>query len=52
MELEFEKDRETKNTIKYAEVTKRERPVVGSLYILKSELGDLGDKLKVTIENK
>ncbi len=51
MELNFEKDRETKNTIKYAEVSDRERPIVGSVYILKSELGDLGDKIKVTIVN-
>ena len=60
MKLEFKKDKETKNTVKYAEVTSKPanadgtpaRPTVGSLYILKGDLGDLGEELVVTIENK
>ncbi|HUV85302.1 MAG TPA: hypothetical protein VMV86_06290 [Methanosarcinales archaeon] len=52
MELIFKKEKETKNTIRYQEVTKRERAIIGALYILKSELGDLGETIKVSITNE
>lgn len=40
--LEFAFERETKNTLRYAEehVAEGERPIVGTLYIAKSALGD------------
>jgi hypothetical protein len=40
--LEFLQDRETKNAIRFAEVTDRERGIVGTIYVLKSELDTLG----------
>lgn len=40
MEVKFTLDRETKNTIRYAEVVPDgETPVIGTLYIQKSALG-------------
>jgi hypothetical protein len=50
--LEFEPDRETKNAIRFAEVTDRDRGIVGTVYVLKDELQQLGwkegDTLTVT----
>ena len=50
MELTFKKDKETKNTVRYAE--QGDEPVVGTLYLQKSAVEKLGnpDTLKVTIE--
>jgi len=40
--LRFERERETKNTIRYRELADSDY-VVGSLYVLKAELARLGD---------
>ena len=39
LELEFELERETKNTFRYAEVTEGQPPVVGTIYIQKWKIG-------------
>jgi len=50
-EFEFQMDKETKNTIRYAEVTEGKPPVIGTIYIQKWFLGKKApDKLKVTVE--
>lgn len=50
LELDFEKGKDTKNKIRYEEVTvEDDPPVVGSLYIVKKQAEGLGDKIKVTI---
>ena len=46
----FEKEKDTKNTVKFAEVqTQGEAPIIGSLYVQKWFVGD-ATKLKVTVE--
>ena len=46
----FEKEKDTKNTVKFAEVqTQGEAPILGSLYLQKWFVGD-ATKLKVTVE--
>jgi len=46
----FEKEKDTKNTVKFAEVqTQGEAPIIGSLYVQKWFIGS-GTKLKVTVE--
>jgi len=46
----FEREKETKNTVKFTEVqTPGEAPIVGTLYVQKFFAGD-ATKLKVTIE--
>jgi len=46
----FEKEKDTKNTVKFAEVqTQGEAPIIGSLYVQKWFVGDV-TKLKVTVE--
>ena len=48
--IEFQKEKDTKNTVKFTEVqTQGEAPVVGTLYVQKWFAGD-ADHLKVTIE--
>ena len=48
--IEFQKEKDTKNTVKFAEVqTQGEAPVVGTLYVQKWFAGDC-NHLKVTIE--
>ena len=50
--IEFIEDRETKNAIRFQEeLGDRDRGVIGTLYVLKSELEKLGNpsKLVVTI---
>ena len=48
--IEFQKEKDTKNTVKFAEVqTQGEAPVVGTLYVQKWFVGD-ANRLKVTIE--
>ena len=50
-EFEFQMDKETKNTIRYAEVTEGKPPAIGTIYIQKWFLGKkVPDKLKVTVE--
>ena len=52
LELSFERERETKNTVRYEEQVTDEPPVVGTLYLQKYALNRLGnpDRLRVTIE--
>ena len=48
--VQFEKEKDTKNTVKFAEVpTSGEPPIIGSLYVQKWFVGD-ATKLKVTVE--
>ena len=48
--IEFQKEKDTKNTVKFAEVqTQGEAPVVGTLYVQKWFVGD-ANRLKVTID--
>lgn len=50
VEIYFEFEKATKNTVRFSEVPKEgQAPIVGSLYIHKSAAGD-AKKLKVTIE--
>jgi hypothetical protein len=53
IEIKFERERETKNAVRFAEVVAdgRERGVVGTLYVLKSDLQTIGnpESLSVTI---
>lgn len=47
----FKLDKETRNTIRYAEETEGQRPVVGMLYVQKAELPEPSPKrVRVTIE--
>lgn len=41
MQITFEMEKETKNTIRFAEVTESE-PRIGSLYIPKTTLAEIG----------
>jgi len=48
--VQFEKEKDTKNTVKFAEVqTQGEAPIIGSLYVQKWFVGD-ATQLKVTVE--
>ena len=47
----FKLDKETRNTIRYAEEAEGQRPVVGMLYVQKAELPEPSPKrVRVTIE--
>ena len=47
--LRFERERETKNTIRYQERAKDSDYVVGFLYVRKAELARLGDTRELTV---
>ena len=48
--VQFQKEKDTKNTVKFAEVqTQGEAPIIGSLYVQKWFAGD-ATSLKVTVE--
>lgn len=48
--MQFEKEKDTKNTVKFAEVQiQGEAPIIGTLYVQKWFAGN-ADKLKVTVE--
>jgi hypothetical protein len=48
--VQFEKEKDTKNTVKFAEVqTQGEAPIIGTLYVQKWFAGE-ATKLKVTVE--
>jgi hypothetical protein len=48
--VQFEKEKDTKNTVKFAEAqTPGEPPIIGSLYVQKWFVGQ-ATKLKVTVE--
>ena len=50
----FIKERDTKNAVRFQEVLAddRERGVVGTLYVLKSDLEDLGNPLELEVTIK
>ena len=52
LELSFQRERETKNTVRYEEQVSDAPPVVGTLYLQKYALNRLGNPecLRVTIE--
>jgi hypothetical protein len=52
LELSFQRERETKNTVRFEEQVAYMPPVVGTLYVQKFALNRLGnpDCLRVTIE--
>ena len=50
LEREFEKEKETKNTIRYSEVAKGEPPVIGTIYVQKWAVPNTPDKIKVTVQ--
>ena len=48
--VQFEKEKDTKNTVKFAEVQiQGEAPIIGTLYVQKWFVGG-ADKLQVTVE--
>jgi hypothetical protein len=48
--VQFEKEKDTKNTVKFAEAqTQGEAPIIGTLYVQNWFAGD-ATKLKVTVE--
>jgi hypothetical protein len=47
--LRFERERETKNTIRYQELAEGSEQVVGSLYVRKAELARLGDPRELAV---
>ena len=52
MELVLRKDKETKNTWRYTELPDTDTLVIGSIYIQKSQVIELGspEEIKITIE--
>ena len=52
LDLSFQRERETKNTVRYEEQVTDAPPVVGTLYLQKYALNQLGnpDCLRVTID--
>ena len=52
MELVFKRDKETKNTVRFAEQATDQPPVIGTIYIQKWAMKSLGDPdtLKITVE--
>jgi hypothetical protein len=50
--IEFEKEKDTKNTVRFAEVQAQgEPPIIGTLYVQKWFVGD-ATSLRVTIETQ
>jgi len=47
--LRFERERETKNTVRYQELAQEGEQVVGTLYVRKAELARLGDPDALTV---
>jgi hypothetical protein len=51
IERDFELEKETKNTIRYAEVAQEgQPPVIGTIYVQKWVLKGTPKKLKVTVD--
>lgn len=50
LERVFELEKETKNTIRYAEVAEGQPPVIGTIYVQKWALKGTPEKVKVTLE--
>ncbi len=51
LEIEFEFEKETKNTARYMEKTSGKPPAVGTLYVQKWALDGTPKKIKMTIES-
>lgn len=50
IEIKFEREKETKNAVRFAEkLGERERGVVGTLYVLKSDLDKLGNPEEISV---
>ena len=47
--LEFTKEKDTKNAVRFAEVTDLDRGIVGSIYVLKSSLESLGNPTNIVV---
>jgi len=50
IERAFEVEKETKNTIRYAEVAEGQPPVIGTIYVQKWALEGIPKRVKVTLE--
>jgi hypothetical protein len=50
LERVFEIAKETKNTIRYAEVAEGQPPVIGTIYVQKWALTGTPNRVKVTLE--
>jgi hypothetical protein len=50
IERSFEIEKETKNTLRYAEVSEGQPPVVGTLYIQKWAMKGAPKRIQVTID--
>jgi hypothetical protein len=50
IERVFELEKETKNTIRYAEVAEGQPPVIGTIYVQQWALKGKPKKIKVTLE--
>ena len=50
LERVFEVEKETKNTVRYAEVSEGQPPVIGTIYVQKWALTGIPKKVKVTLE--
>jgi hypothetical protein len=51
LERAFEVEKETKNTVRYAEVAEGQPPVIGTIYVQKWALPKgIPEKIKVTVE--
>lgn len=52
LEVTFDKDRETKNTVRFEERAGEDPPIIGTLYLQKWALRRIGDPtaLRVTID--
>ncbi len=51
IQVEFTKEKETKNAVRFQEVLEppRERGVVGSIYVLKADLESIGNPSKIVV---
>ena len=50
LERVFKVEKETKNTVRYAEVTEGQPPVIGTIYVQKWALSGTPESVKVTLE--
>jgi len=50
VERVFEVEKETKNTVRYAEVAEGQPPVIGTIYVQKWAMKGIPKRVKVTLE--
>ena len=50
VERVFEIEKETKNTVRYAEVAEGQPPVIGTIYVQKWAMKGIPKRVKVTLE--